>query len=93
MMEKKIVTFQTRILLDNRVSLWHIGTYMALLHLFKQNSGRNPVRISRRKLMGLARIKSAPTYHKYLQDLVRFGYIHYEPTYHPQKGSQVLLLG
>lgn len=91
-MEKRIIKFQTRILLDSRVSIWHIGTYLALLHLFKQNNGNNLITISRRKLMPLARIKAAPTYHKYLQDLVRFGYIHYYPSYHPKQASKVCII-
>ena len=91
-MENSILKFQTRILLDKRVSIWHIGTYLALLHLFRQNNMINPVTISRKIVMPLARIKSIPTYHKYIQDLVSFGYIHYQPSFHPKQASKVFIV-
>lgn len=71
---------------------WHIGTYLALLHLLRQNQGINPVTISRKIVMPIARIKSVPTYHKYMADLVRFGYIHYHPSYHPKQASKVFII-
>lgn len=80
-------------MLDKRVNIWHMGTYLALLHLFNQNNQTNPITISRRTLMPLARIKAAPSYHKYLGDLVRFGYIHYHPSYHPKQASKVSIIG
>lgn len=91
-MENSILQYQTRILLDKRVSVWHIGTYLALLHLLRQNQGVNPITISRKILMPIARIKSIPTYHKYMTDLVRFGYIHYHPSYHPKQASKVFII-
>jgi hypothetical protein len=80
------------ILSDKMVSVWHIATYMALLHLWQQNNKINPFSISRRKVMSLARIKSSATYHKYIQELIQLGYIRYEPSYHPVSGSSVVLI-
>jgi hypothetical protein len=39
--------------------------------------------------MALSHIRSIATYHKCLGQLEVYGYIHYQPSYHPVKGSLV----
>ena len=41
--------------------------------------------------MSLSKIKSLTTYHSLMKDLIKFGYIGYEPSYHPLFGSRVEL--
>lgn len=42
--------------------------------------------------MHFSRIKSIATYHKCLKELMDFGYISYEPSYHPVNASSIWLL-
>ena len=90
-MKSSISTYFTRVLSDKRVGVLHIGTYLTLVLLWHRNNEQSPVRISRKQIMGLARIKSISTYHKYIQDLEKFGYIKYVPTYDSRTGTQVWL--
>lgn len=77
--------------LDRRVNVWHLGLYMVFLYLWNQNNRENPITISRRRVMKLARFKSTATYHKCMKDLIAFGYIDYDPTYNYYRGTKVFL--
>ena len=79
--------------LDSRVNVWHLGLYMVFLYLWNQNNRQNPITISRRRVMKLARFKSTATYHKCIKDLIAFGYIDYHPTYDYYQGTRVFLKG
>lgn len=79
--------------LDGRVNVWHLGLYMVFLYLWNQNNRQNPITISRRRVMKLARFKSTATYHKCIKDLIAFGYIDYHPTYDYYQGTRVFLKG
>lgn len=79
--------------LDSRVNVWHLGLYMVFLYLWNQNNRQNPIIISRRRVMKLARFKSTATYHKCIKDLIAFGYIDYHPTYDYYQGTRVFLKG
>jgi hypothetical protein len=81
--------FFSQILLDERIKVWHLSLYLALVYCWDQEGRLNPVSVCRRELMRLSHIHSNPAYHKYLLDLVHFGYIQYLPSYHPQLGSWV----
>jgi hypothetical protein len=76
---------------DERIKVWHISAYMAIIQLWHQGNCRNPIFVTRGRIMKLARIRSIATYHKYLKELEQFGYIKYIPSYHPGLGSQVFL--
>ncbi|MBS1525844.1 MAG: hypothetical protein JST19_09370 [Bacteroidetes bacterium] len=39
--------------------------------------------------MVYSKIASTATYHKYIKQLDKFGYIRYRPSYHPVKGSSI----
>lgn len=77
---------------DERLNAWHLAIYHALIYMFTQSKRDGPFSISRKKVMKLARIRAAPTYHKYIIELQKMGYILYIPSYHPKKGSTVVLL-
>lgn len=77
---------------DNRLSVWHMAVLFAIMQLAKDELFGKTILVSRGKIMRLARIKSAMTYHKYMDQLQQYGYIFYMPSYHPGEGSRVLLL-
>jgi hypothetical protein len=76
---------------DSRVTVWHIGMYSAFLQLWQINGHKNPINITRRKVLELSRIGNIVTYHKCIKELEKFGYIKYEPSYNPKTGSIVYL--
>jgi len=88
---KKAMVSLAAVCLDERINVWHISAYTAILQLWYQGDFRNPVFITRRKIMELSHIGSIATYHKCIKQLEQYGYIRYNPSYHPLSGSQVLL--
>ena len=70
----------------------HISLYMALFQFWSCGRFKNPISISRDEVMLVSRICSKATYHKCIKTLHENGYIRYEPSYNPFKGSQVHLL-
>jgi hypothetical protein len=77
---------------DPRITVWHMAVVFAIVQLANTTESRAPIFISRKKVMQLAHIKSIVTYHKCISELRRFGYIQYDPSYHPEFGSRVFLL-
>ena len=88
---KQIMQSLTALGRDQRVSVWHVGVYTAILQLYYKGNLRNPVSITRRKIMQIAHIGSIATYHKCLRELQQYGYITYIPSYHPLLGSKIFL--
>lgn len=76
---------------DERLSMTHFCTYVALLQCWIKNGFQNPVRIRRCQIMRLAKINAKTTYHKCVKELQLTGYIKYEPSFEPQ-GSKVHIL-
>lgn len=75
---------------DPRLGAWHLCLFTAIAHLGKDSGYWIPV--TRKTLMQYAGIRSAVTYHKYLQELVQYGYIHYQPNHDPLLGSQIAII-
>lgn len=76
---------------DARIRVTHISLYVALLHRWNLNGGRNPVVITREGLMRAAKISARQTYNKCLRELHEYGYIKYLPSSSPSSGSFVYL--
>lgn len=76
---------------DNRLSPWHISLYYALFHLWNHAKFPEYVSISRYEMMKASKIGSVNTYLKCLKELEAFGYLKYNPSRNPQKGSLVCL--
>jgi hypothetical protein len=76
---------------DPRISVWHMCLLFTLLYFWELGGGTNPVSITRRKVMQAAHIHSLGTYHKYINELIDFGYIDYVPSYDTYLGSLVFL--
>ncbi|MXV16537.1 hypothetical protein [Hufsiella ginkgonis] len=82
----------SRIAYDGRLTVTHISLYMGLLVLWQESGCLTPFRISRLDLMAISKIGSIATYHKRLKELISFGYVRYQPSYHPTKASNAELL-
>jgi hypothetical protein len=74
---------------DPRISPVHISLYVAILHQYKLQEYKLPISIYSKDLMRLAKISAANTYHKCIQELHRYGFIQYLPSYNPMLGSLV----
>ncbi|AEA42581.1 hypothetical protein [Fluviicola taffensis] len=76
---------------DERLSPWHISLYYALFHLWNHAKFPEYLSISRFEMMKASKIGSVNTYLKCLKELDAFGYIKYQPSKNPQKGSLIHL--
>ncbi len=88
---KHLTGFFEKVAMDKALNPTHVSLYMSLFQFWNCNRFRNPISISRDELMRISKISSKATYHKCLKNLHSLGYIHYEPSYNPFKGSHVIL--
>jgi hypothetical protein len=77
---------------DGRITTTHIVLYVVLYELWGRSGFTDPFSISRSRVMKMSKIKGKTTYHNHMKDLVAFGFIKYEPSYHPRVGSLVWVL-
>ena len=84
--------FFVRVAGEDRLNPTHISLYMSLFQAWNINRFVNPISISRSEMMGVSKICSKATYHKVMKDLHELGFIRYEPSYNPFRGSAVTLL-
>lgn len=75
---------------DNRLSTVHICFYLTLCVVASSTVDIH-FSICRRELMRLCKIRGIATYHKCMRELHAFGYINYQPSFHPVNGSLVRL--
>jgi hypothetical protein len=88
---QQLSNFYNRAKNDDRLGTTHISLYMALFQLWNLNCFMDPVVITRTRIMRLSKISSFATFHKCIKDLQSYGYIRYEPSYDPYRGSRVSL--
>lgn len=74
---------------DQRLMAVHVSLFTALFIQWQRNEFVSPFPVTRRELMGFSKIASVATYHKCIKQLDVYGYIIYQPSFHPQKGSLV----
>jgi hypothetical protein len=84
---KSIDLFQN----DQRITPHHISLYLTLFNDWNRNRFKNPIQISRRDIMIIAKVKSNSTYQKLMKNLTDWGYIKYSPHQNPMRGSKVSL--
>jgi hypothetical protein len=77
--------------IDHTVLPTHVSLYVVLFQFWCLNNFKNPISISREEIMPTAKIGSKATYHKCMRELHQNGYIKYEPSFNPFKGSYVHL--
>lgn len=88
---KHLTGFFEKVAIDKTLNPTHISLYIALFQFWNCNRFKNPISISRDEVMRISKISSKATYHKCLKNLHTLGYINYEPSYNPFKGSHVHL--
>ena len=88
---KHLTGFFDKVSKDKILNPTHVSLYIALFQFWNCNRFKNPISISRDEVMRISKISSKATYHKCLKNLHALGYINYEPSYNPFKGSQVYL--
>lgn len=88
---KHLTGFFEKVATDKTLNPTHVSLYMSLFQFWNCNRFKNPISISRDEVMRISKISSKATYHKCLKNLHSLGYINYEPSYNPFKGSQVYL--
>lgn len=74
---------------DSRMLATHVSLFTALFVCWQHGGFISPFAVTRKKLMAYSRIASIATYHKCIKELDAFGYIRYQPSYHPIRGSLV----
>ncbi|MDB5006046.1 MAG: hypothetical protein JWP45_439 [Mucilaginibacter sp.] len=74
---------------DKRVLATHVSLFTALFIFWQRGGFVSPFAITRKTVMAYAKIASIATYHKCIRELDEYGYIRYQPSFHPQKGSLV----
>jgi hypothetical protein len=77
---------------DERITVWHMAVMFGIIQLATSEDVHQPIYISRKKVMYFSHIKNIVTYHKCIKELQQFGYIQYEPSYHPAFGSKIHLI-
>jgi hypothetical protein len=88
---KHLTGFFEKVAIDKTLNPTHVSLYVALFQFWNCNRFKNPISISRDEVMRISKISSKATYHKCLKNLHSLGYINYEPSYNPFKGSLVYL--
>ncbi|MDI1304287.1 MAG: transcriptional regulator [bacterium] len=88
---KHLTGFFDRIVQDRNLNPTHISLYIALFQFWNVNRFQNPISITRDEVMRISKICSKATYHKCMRELNDKGYLKYEPSFNPFKGSMVIL--
>lgn len=88
---KHLTGFFDRAVKDRHLNPTHISLYIALFQYWNVNRFQNPISITRDEIMRISKICSKATYHKCMKELNDKGYIKYEPSFNPFKGSMVIL--
>jgi hypothetical protein len=88
---KHLTGFFEKVAIDRTLNPTHVSLYIALFQFWNCNRFKNPISINRDEVMRISKISSKATYHKCLKNLHNLGYINYEPSYNPFKGSHVIL--
>lgn len=74
---------------DSRILATHVSLFAGLFVCWQRSGFENPFSVNRKTLMAYSRIASVATYHKCIRELDEFGYIRYQPSYHPTRGSLI----
>jgi hypothetical protein len=89
---KHLTGFFDAVSAEEELTPAHVSLYVALFQYWNINRFTNPIYVSRSELMRVSRIGSSSTYHKIMRELHELGYIWYEPSYNPFRGSAVYLV-
>lgn len=88
---KHLAGFFDRVAKDDRLGPLHVSMYVSLFQFWNASHFRNPISISRNELMRVSKISAKATYHKCMRELNAYGYLKYEPSFNPIRGSLIYL--
>jgi len=83
--------FFEKVAKDKAINPTHVSLYISLFQFWNRSRFVNPISITREEIMRISKISSFTTYHRCLKALHDYGYIKYEPSFNPYKGSHVYL--
>ena len=89
---KHLTAYFDRVVDDHSLNPTHISLYIALFQFWNLNRFQNPISITRDEVMRISKICSKATYHKCMRELHEKGYVIYEPSYNPFKGSMLQMV-
>ncbi len=84
--------FMRKSLSEERIGASHISLFTALVYCSGFAGFDLSFQICGKRVRALAKFGSKATYHRKLRELVEFGLISYQPSYHPVIGSRVSFL-
>lgn len=90
--KKQLRLFLEKVATEKKVIPSHMAVYLTLFQMWSDNDYKNPISINRLEIMKHSKIKSYATYHKCIKNLNDLQFIKYHPSFHPFKGSHVLLI-
>jgi hypothetical protein len=88
---KHLTGFFDKVIQDRYLNPTHISLYIALFQQWNINRFQNPISITRDEMMRISKIASKATYHKCIRELSDKGFLKYEPSFNPYRGSMVFL--
>jgi hypothetical protein len=88
---KHFIGWMDQMATDDRLTPHHVSLYVSLFSLWNLHHFRNPISIARQEVMQISKIGSVNTYLRCLKQLHQWGYLKYEPSYNPLRGSKVYL--
>lgn len=74
---------------DERIRQGHIALYMALFQKWNRSFFKKMFMINRNEVMDMAKFRSKTTCHNHIRDLHNWGYLEYNPSFSPRKGSRI----
>ena len=89
---KHLTGFFDKLVHDYDLNPTHVSLYISLFQFWNLNRFENPISITRDEVMRISKICSKATYHKCMRELHEKGYIIYEPSYNPFRGSLVRMV-
>lgn len=89
---KHLSSYFSLVASDHTLNPTHISLYIAIFQFWNLNRFQNPISITRDEVMRISKIGSKATYHKCMRELHNKGYVIYEPSYNPFRGSMVHLI-
>lgn len=77
---------------DQQLLPSHLALFMAIFYYSPNENPHQEFRVTRKNLMNFSKLQSKTTYHKCMQDLVRLGYIFYQPSFDTYLASRITII-
>jgi hypothetical protein len=84
--------FMSAVTEDPRMGPAHVSLFLAILYYYKKQGFQAPISVYSKDLMKQAKISAGGTYHRCIQELHKYGFIKYVPSFNPVLGSLIYVL-